>query len=97
MDWGEGAGLGEQLMLRLGVGVQVVAINGGGATSVRESLARKPAVLGRKRLVVWACTSRDLFDASIAWERVALPARIDRRPVSMGSPVVTSGAGVKAR
>ena len=92
MDWGEGAGLGEQLLLRLGVGVQVVAINGGGATAVRESLARKPAVLGRKRLVVWACTSRDLFDDSIAWERVPLPARINRRPVSIGSPVVTSGA-----
>ena len=29
-------------MFRLGVGVQVIAINGGGATAVRESLARKP-------------------------------------------------------
>jgi hypothetical protein len=75
MDWGEGAGLGEQLMLRLGVGVQVIAVNGGGATTVRESLARKPAALARKQVVVWACTARDLFDETIAWERVPLPAR----------------------
>ena len=40
MEWGDGAGLGEQLMLRLGTGVQVIAINGGGATAVRESLAQ---------------------------------------------------------
>src|SRR5206468_12364842 len=30
MEWGAGAGLGEQLMLRLNVRVQVIAINGGG-------------------------------------------------------------------
>jgi len=28
LEWGEGAGLGEQLMLGLGAGVQVIAING---------------------------------------------------------------------
>jgi hypothetical protein len=73
MDWGEGAGLGEQLMLRLGVGVQVIAINGGGATAVRETLAQKAVTLRHKKLVVWACSARDLYDESNAWERVPLP------------------------
>lgn len=74
MEWGEGAGLGEQMMLRLGVGVQVIAINGGGATAVRESLAQKPAMLRDKRVVVWACSARDLVDGTVSWEPVPLPA-----------------------
>ena len=64
MEWGDGAGLGEQLMLRLNTGVQVIAINGGGATAVRETLAQKPAALRHKKVVVWACSARDLFDES---------------------------------
>jgi alginate O-acetyltransferase complex protein AlgJ len=73
MEWGDGAGLGEQLMLRLGVGVQVIAINGGGATAVRETLAQKPVGLRHKKVVVWACSARDLYDESITWERVPIP------------------------
>lgn len=73
LGWGVGSGLGEQLMLRLGFGVQVIAVNGGGATAVRETLAQKPAALSRKKVVVWACSARDLFDESITWERVPLP------------------------
>ena len=75
MEWGDGAGLGEQLMLRLGVPVQVFAINGGGATAVRETLAQKPAALSHKKVVVWACSARDLFDETIPWDRVPLPGR----------------------
>ncbi len=74
MEWGEGAGLGEQLMLRLGIGVEVIAINGGGATAVREALAQKRGGLSHKNVVVWACSARDLFDQSVAWERVPIPA-----------------------
>jgi len=59
-------------MLRLGVGVQVIAINGGAATAVRESLAQKPDALSRKKVVVWTCSARDLFDESISWKRVPL-------------------------
>jgi alginate O-acetyltransferase complex protein AlgJ len=73
MEWGEGAGLGEQLMLRLGHRVQIIAINGGGATAVRESLSQKPLALGHKKVVVWACSARDLYDETITWERVPLP------------------------
>jgi alginate O-acetyltransferase complex protein AlgJ len=73
LEWGEGAGLGEQLMLRLGVGVQVIAINGGAATAVREALAQKPGALSRKKVVVWTCSVRDFFDEAVAWEPVPLP------------------------
>ena len=72
MEWGEGAGLGEQLMLRLGVGVQIIAINGGGATAVREALAQRPAALSRKKVVVWACSARDLYDQAISWDYVSI-------------------------
>jgi len=72
MEWGDGAGLGEQLMMRLNVAVQVIAINGGGATAVRETLAQRPAALGRKKIVVWACSARDLYDGAIAWDQVAI-------------------------
>ena len=59
-------------MLRLGLGVQVIAINGGGATAVRETLAQKPAALRHKKVVVWACSARDLYDESIAWDHIQL-------------------------
>ena len=72
MEWGDGAGLGEQLALRLGAGVQVIAINGGGATAVRETLAQKPTALSHKKVVVWACSARDLYDEAIAWDQVSL-------------------------
>jgi alginate O-acetyltransferase complex protein AlgJ len=73
LEWGEGAGLAEQLELRLGVPVQVLALNGGGASAVRQLLAQKPELLRGKRAVVWACSSRDLFDVAVEWEIVALP------------------------
>ncbi|HVR87426.1 MAG TPA: hypothetical protein VMU54_24080 [Planctomycetota bacterium] len=73
LEWGERAGLGEQLMLRSGVPVDILAQNGGGATGVRELLSRKPRLLRNKQVVVWACSARDLFDESVSWEPVALP------------------------
>jgi hypothetical protein len=73
LEWGERAGLGEQLMLRLGIPVQILALNGGGATAVRELLAQKPGMLRHKNLVIWACSSRDLFDETISWDPVPLP------------------------
>jgi alginate O-acetyltransferase complex protein AlgJ len=79
LEWGEGAGLGEQLMLRLGHSVRVIAVNGGGATAVRETLAQRPRALQHTRLVVWACSARDLFDPSISWARVPLPEEAHER------------------
>lgn len=76
LEWGERAGLGEQLMLDLGLPVQVLALNGGGATAVRELLGRKPSALQAKKVVIWACSCRDFFDTAVSWDSVALPAAI---------------------
>ena len=73
LEWGERAGLGEQIMLRSGVPVEILAQNGGGATGVRELLSRRPDLLRNKQVVVWACTARDLFDEGVSWEPVPLP------------------------
>jgi len=73
LGWGERAGLGEQLMRLTGVRVDILALNGGGATAVRELLSRKPALLRNKQVVVWACSARDLFDEGVGWEPVPLP------------------------
>ncbi len=72
LEWGEGAGLGEQIMARLGLKVQVIAIDGGGATAVRETLAARPSALRKKKAVVWACSARDLYDEDVSWETVPL-------------------------
>lgn len=72
LEWGEGAGLGEQLMARLGAKVQVIVIDGGGATAVRETVAARPSALRRKKAVVWACSARDLYDEDVSWEIVPL-------------------------
>jgi hypothetical protein len=79
LGWGEGAGLGEQLTLRLHQPVQVIAVDGGGATIVRERLARLPQALARKKMVIWACSSRDLFDDQVSWDRVPLPNDASRK------------------
>ncbi len=81
LDWGEGAGFAEHLALKLDTPLDVVAINGGGATEVRATLARRKgsATLMRgKKAVVWAIAARDLFlsetaarDAEVEWEDVA--------------------------
>lgn len=60
-------------MSHLGVGVQMIAINGGEATAVREVLTQKPGALSRKKVVVWTCSVRDFFDEAVAWELVPLP------------------------
>jgi alginate O-acetyltransferase complex protein AlgJ len=73
LEWGERSGLGEQLMRLSGVPVDILALNGGGATGVRELLSRKPALLRNKQVVVWACSVRDLFDEAVQWDPVPLP------------------------
>ena len=73
LEWGERARLGEQLLRLSGVPVDILALNGGGATGVRELLSRKPALLRNKQVVVWACSVRDLFDEAVQWEPVPLP------------------------
>ena len=56
------AGFAQHLMAASGRPVQVIAKNGGGATTVREQLAKLPDDLVRqKQVVVWVLAARDLF------------------------------------
>jgi alginate O-acetyltransferase complex protein AlgJ len=64
MGWGESAGLGPQLSLALGRGVDVIAQNDSGAFATRQALARTLGSDGDrlrgKRVVVWEFASREL-------------------------------------
>lgn len=73
LNWGTDAGLGPQLGRRLGLPVQVIARNGGGATAVRQALAARPGALAAKRVVVWEFSLRDLYDPAVGWDPLPLP------------------------
>jgi hypothetical protein len=73
MGWGDHAGLGEQLALRLGLGVDLIALNDGGVNTARATLARRPAALVGKELVIWQFAARDLVVANGEWQRIAIP------------------------
>ena len=78
-----GAGFSSHLADRLGQNLHVIAINGGGATDVRKSLAALPDDQVReKEAVVWLISARDLFlaevparRAGISWEPVTFSTR----------------------
>lgn len=73
-----GAGFAQHLAHHLGRGLEVIAINGQGASGVRRELARRGVDhLGRKRAVVWVLAERDLMlaatparGARVAWDHV---------------------------
>lgn len=73
-----GAGLGSWLSAYLGQPLHIIAINGGGATAVRQRFAALPDdVVRAKKLVIWVIAERDLFmDPAVArengveWKRV---------------------------
>ncbi len=77
-----GSGLRSALTGRSGGTLRTIAINGGGATTVRQALARLPQeTLGAVRDVVWVIAERDLFltadaarQAGIEWRTVSLSA-----------------------
>lgn len=46
------------LYARLGMRIDVIAIDGGGAVGVWEALARREGALAGKRLVIWLCGTR---------------------------------------
>ncbi len=71
LGWGEAAGLAPQLALALGRDVDVIARNGSGSTETRRELARRPAPLGGKAVVVWEFAARELMLAH--WTVVPMP------------------------
>jgi len=72
LHWGESAGLAEHLALYLRAAIDVIALNDGGVNRVRERLARSPAMLKGKRLVIWQFAARDLTAKAGQWKRVAV-------------------------
>lgn len=79
-----GAGFSSHLAAALARPVHTIAINGGGASAVREAFAAFPGeVIGKKKIVVWLLSSRDLLlaeiparRAGIEWREVTFPAAI---------------------
>ena len=68
-----GSGLRSQLAWRLGRPVGLIRQDGGGATLVRQELARHPERLRGVKVVVWEFAERDLLSAETEWAKVELP------------------------
>jgi len=68
-----GAGLRSQLAWRLGRPVGLIRQDGGGATLVRQELARRPEWLRGLKVVIWEFAERDLLSAEAEWSSVTLP------------------------
>ncbi|MEI6033112.1 MAG: hypothetical protein WCS65_02375 [Verrucomicrobiae bacterium] len=85
--WGTGAGLAEQLSLALQQPVDRIAINSGGASTARQTLARSPERLAGKRIVVYEFATRELSSGN--WEVLPLaePAANPRGPATSSSTV----------
>jgi len=72
LGWGDHAGLAEQLALRLGRRIDVIALNDGGVNTSRASLCRRPRPLEGKRLVIWQFAARDLVLANGNWKTMRI-------------------------
>jgi hypothetical protein len=91
-----GAGFGSWLSASLGGPLHVLAINGGGATQVRQRFAALPDdVVRAKKTVIWVLAERDLFmDPPVAqangveWKRVAF----NPRASAPAGPAASAGA-----
>ncbi len=66
------AGFLAQLASELQAPVASIVNDGGGATLVRQELARRPNLLKNKRVVIWEFAERDLRDALDGWHIVSL-------------------------
>jgi lysophospholipase L1-like esterase len=83
LDWGEDAGFAEHLAHRMGQPLDVIAINGQASTGVRKELAmRGKDHLKKKKTVIWAIATRDLFlsetaarENNVEWDDVVIPVK----------------------
>ena len=57
----------------LGFGLTSVVNDGGASTLVRQQLARKPALLKGKKVVVWEFVERDIRFGTEGWQVIPLP------------------------
>ena len=61
------------LAYNLGFGLTSIVNDGGASTLVRQQLARKPALLKGKRVVVWEFVERDIRFGTEGWQVIPLP------------------------
>jgi len=61
------------LAYHLGFGVTSVVNDGGASTLVRQQLARKPALLEGKKVVLWEFVERDIRFGTEGWQVIPLP------------------------
>lgn len=92
MNWGESAGLVEQLSYALGRPVDRIAQNHDGAIATRRGLARElarePERFEKIKLVIWQFAARELSIGN--WQPVQLPP-VQLQPLS---PLESSGVGL---
>jgi len=86
LGWGTDAGFGAQLARFLRQDVDVLAVNGGGATQVRAALARRQAPLEGKKVVVWQLSMRELTEGE--WKKVPIPAETKQPQPASDSTVL---------
>lgn len=67
------AGFTSQLAYELGCPVAGLINDGGGTTLVRQELYRRPALLRKKRVVVWEFVERDIRFGTEGWQVIPLP------------------------
>ena len=87
LGWGASAGFAEHLSLALGLPIDVVAINGGGADAARAEIAGPGGRerLERARVVVYEFADRDLTTEN--WKVIPIPpAPIRTAPVAESAP-----------
>lgn len=73
-DPDSGAGLPDQLMDRLGCGVQTIASPGVTPAKLLEDLRERPQALPQKQLVIWTLADRTVVTVK-SWKQVKLPVR----------------------
>jgi len=61
------------LAYNLGFGLTSVVNDGGASTLVRQQLARKPALLAGKKVVIWEFVERDIRFGTEGWQVIPLP------------------------
>ncbi len=61
------------LARNLGLGLTSLVNDGGASTLVRQQLARKPALLKGKKVVIWEFVERDIRFGTEGWQVIPLP------------------------
>jgi SGNH hydrolase-like domain, acetyltransferase AlgX len=74
------AGFIAHLARELGQPLSSIVNDGGASTLVRQELARRPALLMNKRLVIWEFAERDIRYGTEGWRIVPLARSDSRRP-----------------